>query len=87
MIGRILQQMQGAAVGFLRRVHGVTLRDKLRNCEIRKALNVEPLLRIEVSATLARPCVHKIPEKTDEASPVGNIHGRAAQRSPKAPGA
>jgi len=30
-------------------VHGVTLRDKVRSQEIRKALNVEPLLRIERS--------------------------------------
>jgi len=30
-------------------VHGVTLLDKVRSCEIRKALNVEPLLRIERS--------------------------------------
>ena len=34
-------------MGFLRRVRGVTLRDKVRSCEIRRALNVEPLLRIE----------------------------------------
>ena len=34
--------------GFLRWPHGVTLRDKVRSCGIRKALNVEPLLlRIE----------------------------------------
>ena len=35
--------------GILRRVHGVTLRDKVRNCEIRGALNVEPHLRMERS--------------------------------------
>jgi len=29
------------------RVHGVALRDKVRSCEIRKALNVELLVRIE----------------------------------------
>jgi len=28
---------------------GVTLRDKVRSCEICRALNVEPLLRIERS--------------------------------------
>jgi len=33
----------------LRRVHGVTLRDKVRSCDIRRALNVELLLRIERS--------------------------------------
>jgi len=34
-------------MGFFRRVQGVTLRDKVRSCDIRRALNVEPLLRIE----------------------------------------
>jgi len=29
--------------GILRTVHGVTVRDKVRSCEIRKDLNVEPL--------------------------------------------
>ena len=33
--------------GVLRRVHGMTLRDKMRSCEISEALNVEPLLRTE----------------------------------------
>jgi len=34
-------------MGILQRVHGVTLRDKVGSCEIRKNLNVEPFLRIE----------------------------------------
>ena len=29
-------------MGFLQRSHGVTLRDKVRSCEIRAALKVEP---------------------------------------------
>jgi len=37
----ILSQVQAAEMGFLRRVHGVTLRDKVRSYEIRRALNVE----------------------------------------------
>jgi len=45
----ILSQAQAAEMGFLRRVHGVTLRDKMRSCEIRKTLYIEPLLRIERS--------------------------------------
>ena len=32
-----------------RYVPGVTLRDKVRSCEICRALNVEPLVRIEIS--------------------------------------
>jgi len=35
--------------GILWRVHGMTLCEKVRNYEIRKALNVEPLLQIERS--------------------------------------
>jgi len=36
--------------GFLLRVHGVTLHDKVRSCEINITLNAEPLvLRIEIS--------------------------------------
>jgi len=46
---RVIPQVQAAEMGFLRRVHGVELRDKVRSCEIRKALNVELLLRIERS--------------------------------------
>jgi len=47
---RILSQVQAAEMGFLRRVHCVTLCDEVRRCEIRKAPNVEPLvLRIERS--------------------------------------
>ena len=34
---------------FLRRVHWVTLHDEVSSCEIRRALNVEPLLRIRRS--------------------------------------
>jgi len=49
MTEKILSQVQAAEMGFLRRVHVVTLRDKVRSSEIHKALNVEPLLRIERS--------------------------------------
>ena len=41
---KVLSEVQAAGCFFLRRVHGMTLRDKVRSCEIRKALNVEPLL-------------------------------------------
>jgi len=50
MTENVLSQVQTAGMGFLRRVHGVPLRDKLRSCEIRKSPNVElHLLRIERS--------------------------------------
>jgi len=49
MTERILSHVLAAEMGFSRRNHGVTLCDKVRSCEIRKALNVEPLLRIRGS--------------------------------------
>jgi len=35
--------VKAAEVGFLQRIHGVTLRDKACGCEILKTMNVEPL--------------------------------------------
>ena len=49
MTERMLSQVQAAEMVFLRRVHGVTLRGKVRSCEIRKAPNTEPHPRIESS--------------------------------------
>jgi len=40
----VQSQVQAAEMGFLPKHDGVTLRDKVRSCEISKALNVEPLL-------------------------------------------
>ena len=41
-------QVQASEMRFLRRIEGVTLFNKLRSSEIRKSLNIEPLLlRIE----------------------------------------
>ena len=57
---------------FLRRVHCVTLRNRVCSCEILEALNLKPyLLRVEISATLVRPCVLNAPEIIGEASPAG----------------
>jgi len=43
MTERVLSQVQVAEMGFLQRAHGVTLRHSARSCEIRRALNVQPL--------------------------------------------
>jgi len=51
-------------------VHGMTLLDKVRSCEIRRALNVETLLR-EILATLVLPCFQNAARKAGEASPAG----------------
>jgi len=37
MTEKILSQVQAAEMGILRRVHGVTFRDKVRSCETRKS--------------------------------------------------
>jgi len=49
MAERLLSQMQAAELGFLPSAHGVTLRDEVRSCEIRKALNVGPHIRVDSS--------------------------------------
>ena len=45
----ILLWVQAAEMGFLRRVHGSKLGDKMLICRIRKALNLEPLPWIKIS--------------------------------------
>ena len=50
MTERMRSQVQACEMRFLRRIHGVTLLDKVRSSEIRDSLKVEPLLlRIERS--------------------------------------
>jgi len=64
MIEKILSQVQEAEMGFLRRDHGVTLRDQVRSRENRRALNVEPfLLRIERSPLRWFGHVSRIPHE------------------------
>ena len=72
MTERILFQVKAAKMGFMRRVHGVTLRDKVRSCEMRRAVDVEPLLlRIKSSQIrLFRPCVQKATRKAGETRPI-----------------
>jgi len=43
----VLTKEQTAETGYLRRVRGVTLRDKENRSEIHEAWHVKPLLRIE----------------------------------------
>jgi len=75
MTERILFQVQGQRWKFC---------EKVRNCEIREALNVEPLSRIDRSPpTIVCPRVQNSPRKTGEASLAGCTHEKAAQRSIK----
>jgi len=72
-------------MGFLRKVHDVTLRYKVcrRSCKIRRNLNIESILRIEISVTLVRPCDQTTTGKIGVASPAAYTHGKAVQRSTK----
>jgi len=58
MTERVLSLVQAAEMGFLRRVHGVTLCDKVRSCEILQALIVD---------TFLLPCHQIVPGKNGEA--------------------
>ena len=49
MTKKVRSQVQASEMRFLRRIEGVTLLNKVRNSEIQKSLNIEPLLRIERS--------------------------------------
>jgi len=49
MTEKVFFDVKAADVIFLRSFHGVTLRNKLRSCEIRKDRHVEFLLRTERS--------------------------------------
>ena len=44
MTERVPSQVQASEMGFLQRIEGVTLFDKIRSSESRKSLNIEPLL-------------------------------------------
>jgi len=47
--------------GYLRRVHVVTVRDKMCSCEICKAMSIDTSPNQEIPATFVRPCVENIP--------------------------
>jgi len=62
MTERIPYKERHAEMGVLRKGRGVTLRDKVRSCEIRKALNFEaPAKNREIPSTFVRPCLQNVP--------------------------
>jgi len=63
MTERVQSQAQAEEMKFLRIVHGVPLRNKSRSYEMRKVLNVEPLLRTERSQLCLFGLVTKISQK------------------------
>jgi len=56
--------MQAADMGSLQRVHGVTLREKVRSCEIRRTLKVEPFLHRIVRSQRWFKHVSRIPHES-----------------------
>jgi len=85
-IEKVQLQVQAAAMGILHKAYSVTLGVKERSCEIRTILDVEPLLRIEIPATMVRPRDQNAPGKIGEPGLAGHIHGKPAQRSSKGQG-
>ena len=68
----ILSQEQAVEMGFLRKVQGMTLCDKVHRFEIREPRNVKSLLRIErFHAAWVQPCVQNLPRKISKASFAG----------------
>ena len=64
MTERVRSQVQESKMRYLRRIEGVTLFNKARSSEIRKSLNIEPLLlRIEISQLRWFDHVSKMPQE------------------------
>ena len=64
MTERMGSQVQASELRFLRRIEGVTLFSKVHSSEIRKSLNIEPLLlRIERSQLSWFDNVSRMPQK------------------------
>ena len=87
MTERMRSQVQASEMRFLRKIEGVTLFNKVRSSEIRKSLNIEPLLlRIERSQLRwfgheSRMPQEKLPKqallaKANERRPVGRSRTR-----------
>ena len=80
MTERMRSQVQASEMRFLRRIEGVTLFNKVRSSEIRKSLNIEPLLlRIERSQLRWFGHVSRMPQ---ERLPKQALHAKASGRRP-----
>ena len=71
-------------MGFLRRVHDMTLRNKVESAQLWNLWNPEcrfisPSSR-KISDTLVRPFDQNVPGNIGEASPAGYTHGKVDQR-------
>ena len=77
---RMRSQVQASEMRFLQRIEGVTLTNKVRSSEIRKSLNIEPLLlRIESSQLRWFGHVSRMPqERLPKQALLGKANGRRA---------
>ena len=77
MTERTRSRIQAAEMGFLRRVAGVSLRDRVRSLVIREGLGVEPLLlcversQLRWFGHLVRMPPGRIPREVFQARPAG----------------
>ena len=84
MTERMRSQVQASEMRFLRRIEGVTLFNKVRSSEIRKSLNIEPLLlQIERSQLRWFGHVSRMPQ---ERLPKQALHAKANGRRPELDG-
>ena len=80
MTERMRSQVQASEMRFLRRIEGDTLFNKVRSSEIRKSLNIEPLLlRIKRSQLRWFGHVSRMPQKR---LPKQALHAKANERIP-----
>ena len=80
MTERMRSQVQASEMRFLRRIEGVTLFNKVRSSEIRKSLNIDPLLlQIERSQLRWFGHVSRMPQ---ERLPIQALHAKANGRRP-----
>jgi len=86
MTERVRSQVQAAEMGFSQKVHGVTLRDKVRSCGIHETLNVEFLSRTETPHLRWFGhviTIQKAPGKIGEANHAGYTQRKRDRKSNK----
>ena len=85
MTEKTRSQVQASEMRFLRRIEGVTLFNKVRSSEIRKSLNIEPLLlRIERSQLRWFGHVSRMPqERLPKQALLAKAYGRRPVGRPR----
>ena len=78
MTERVLSQVQATETGYLPRVHGATLHNKVRSCEFHKTWNVEKATspKSEISVTLVQLSYQNVPGKAGGICPMAAPTGK-----------